>query len=199
MARSAETAGGSMDERAEGPASSDIATMSHTAEIVAAYVGSHRVAPDALPGFVQDVHRALTGLGRQPVPSPVSAPHGPLKPAVPVSRSRAPDRLTCLVCGEQFRTLARHIGAAHGLSPEEYRQAFRLPRSYALVASETNARQSAGSDRRWAARKTDDPPSEGINTVALSAGGGGAEASVTEPDDTGAERARPKLALRIAR
>ena len=199
MARSAETAAGIVEERGDGSASSHTAAVSHTAEIVAAYVGSHRVAPDALPGFVQDVHRALLGLGRQPTPLPPSASQELRKPAVPVSRSRAPDRLTCLVCGEQFRTLARHIGAAHGLSPEEYRQSFRLPREYALVATETSARQSAGSDRRWAARKTDDPSSEGINTVASSADGGGAEASVTEPDDNGAERPRPKLTVRIAR
>ena len=199
MARSAETAGGDVRIRAEGPASSDVATVSHTAEIVSAYVGSHRVAPDALPGFVQDVHRALTGLGRPLAPSPVSAPHGPLKPAVPVSRSRAPDRLTCLVCGAQLRTLARHIGATHGLSPEEYRQAFRLPRDYALVASETSARHSAGSDRRWAARTIDDQPHEGAGSDAASAGGGGAEALDPEPEDSGVARARPKLTLRIAR
>ena len=199
MARSAETAGGEVRDRAEDPVSSDVATITHTAEIVSAYVGSHRVAPDALPGLVQQVHRALTGLGRPPAPSPASAPHGPLKPAVHVSRSRAPDRLTCLVCGEQLRTLARHIGAAHGLSPEEYRQAFRLPRSYALVASETSARQSAGSERRWAKRKTDDQPSEGKSAGVSSAGGGGAEASDLEPDDSGVARARPKLTLRIAR
>ena len=198
MARSADATSGHLHERAQDPVGSDVTTVSHTAEIIAAYVGSHRIAPDALPGFVQDVHRALLGLGQNLSPSPGSASQEPLKPAVPVSRSRAPDRLTCLVCGEQLRTLARHIGAAHGLSPEAYRQAFRLPQDYALVATETSARQSAGSDRRWAARKTDDPPSEGINTVVSSAGGGGAEASVTEPDDTGAERARPKLALRIA-
>ena len=199
MARSPESSGADVHERAEDPVSSDVATITHTAEIVAAYVGSHRVAPDALPGFVQQVHRALTGLGRPPAPSPASAPHGPLKPAVPVSRSRAPDRLTCLVCGEQLRTLARHIGAAHGLSPEEYRQAFRLPLDYALVATETSARQSAGSDRRWAARKANDPPPEGSGASASSVGGGGAEASGPEPDDTGVERARPKLTLRIAR
>ena len=199
MARSAESSGGNVHERIEDPVGSDVATVSHTAEIVSAYVGSHRVAPDALPSFVQQVHRALTGLGRPPAPSPASAPHGPLKPAVPVSRSRAPDRLTCLVCGEQLRTLARHIGAAHGLSPEEYRQAFRLPRDYALVASETSARQSAGSDRRWAARKTDEPPSGSTGEGASSVGGGGAEASDLEPDDSGVARARPKLTLRIAR
>ena len=199
MARSVDALSGHLHERAEAPVSSDIATVSHTAEIVAAYVASHRVAPDALPGFVQDVHRALTGLGRTPAPSPASAPHGSLTPAVPVSRSRAPDRLTCLVCGEQLRTLARHIGAAHGLSPEAYRQAFRLPQDYALVASETSARQSAGSDRRWAKRKTDDQPSEGKSAGVSSAGGGGAEASDLEPDDSGVARARPKLTLRIAR
>ena len=199
MARSAETASGDIHERAEDPVSSDVATVSHTAEIVAAYVGSHRVVPDALPGFVQQVHRALLGLGQNLSPSPASASLELLKPAVPVSRSRAPDRLTCLVCGQQFRTLARHIGAAHGLSPVEYRRAFRLPRDYALVASETSARQSAGSDQRWAKRKTDDQPSEGESADVSSVGGGGTDAADLEPDDSGVAHARPKLTLRIAR
>ena len=199
MARSAESSGADVHERAEDPVSSDVATVSHTAEIVAAYVGSHRIAPHVLPGFFQDVHRALLALGQNLSPSPGSASQEPRKPAVPVSRSRAPDRLTCLVCGKQFRTLARHIGAAHGLSPEEYRHAFRLPRDYTLVATETSARQSAGSDRRWAARKTDDQPSEGGGAGVSSVGGGGAEALDPEPEDSGVARARPKLTLRIAR
>ena len=72
MARSAEAWSGDVHERAEGPVSSNVAMVTHTAEIVAAYVGARPLTPDALPGFAQDVPRALRRLDPQSAPLLVS-------------------------------------------------------------------------------------------------------------------------------
>ncbi|MHA6885744.1 MucR family transcriptional regulator [Ralstonia pseudosolanacearum] len=39
----------------------------------------------------------------------------------------AHDRIECLVCGKRFTFLAPHLRRAHGMSADEYRQAFALP------------------------------------------------------------------------
>jgi len=37
-------------------------------------------------------------------------------------------------CGQSFRTLKRHLGTEHQLTPEQYRERYGLPSSYPLVA-----------------------------------------------------------------
>jgi predicted transcriptional regulator len=56
------------------------------------------------------------------------------EPAVPVRRSIRPDHLACLVCGKPQKTLKRHLGAAHGLTPAEYRERFDLKADYPMIA-----------------------------------------------------------------
>jgi ROS/MUCR transcriptional regulator protein len=40
----------------------------------------------------------------------------------------------CLVCGEQHRTLRRHLDVAHRLTPETYREQFGLKSDYPMAA-----------------------------------------------------------------
>jgi predicted transcriptional regulator len=53
---------------------------------------------------------------------------------VPVRRSIAPDRLTCLVCGKIQKTLKRHLAVAHDLTPAAYRELFELKPDYPMAA-----------------------------------------------------------------
>ena len=59
---------------------------------------------------------------------------GKLEPAVPVADSVFPDHIVCLECGMPFKVLKRHLLADHGLNVEAYRQRYRLPYAYPLVA-----------------------------------------------------------------
>src|SRR4051812_35018167 len=45
----------------------------------------------------------------------------PAVPAVPIAKSVHSDHLFCLDCGASFKTLKRHLGTSHSLTPEEYR------------------------------------------------------------------------------
>ena len=99
-----------------------------TAQIVSAHVRHNSVAPDALPGLIQDVYRALLNIGQQPVQAEKAAP------AVPVRQSIRQDRIICLEDGKSFSMLKRHLMTDHKLTPQQYRDKWGLPRDYPMVA-----------------------------------------------------------------
>ena len=99
-----------------------------TAQIVSAHASNNTMAPDALPALIQDVYRALLGLGAQP--EVVEKP----QPAVPVKKSVTADHIVCLEDGRTFKSLKRHLRAKYNLSPEQYRAKWGLPPDYPMVA-----------------------------------------------------------------
>src|SRR5262245_40810350 len=118
-----------MTEHAQGQEQEEPQSVAKlTTEIVVAYVTRTTVAPADLGDLIGAVSRALDALGRQEPerPKPV--------PAVPVRRSIHDDHLVCLVCGEQHRTLRRHLDVAHRLTPEAYRELFGLKSDYPMAA-----------------------------------------------------------------
>ena len=101
-----------------------------TADIVAAHVSNNSVAVGDVANIVQRVYGALAGLN-----APQQAEGEPEKtPAVSVRSSIKPDHLVCLECGRKQKTLRRHLAAAHGLTPDQYRSDYKLPPTYPLVA-----------------------------------------------------------------
>ena len=107
------------------------------AEIVAAYVGHNSISADQLPTLIASVNQALSGLGEAAAPTP-SVP----TPAIPIRRSVGANAITCLDCGYQGKMLKRHLSAAHGMTPEQYRARWGLDRSYPFVAKNYAARRS---------------------------------------------------------
>src|SRR3954465_2164510 len=104
-----------------------------TADIVAAHVANNKVAAGEIGDLVARVHGALAGLG----PPPPAPPQEERKVgAVSVRASVKPDHLVCLECGRRQKTLKRHLAAAHGLSPAQYRADYGLAASYPMVAAD---------------------------------------------------------------
>ena len=60
-----------------------------------------------------------------------------------VKKSVFPGRVMCLVCGQGFSMLKRHLNAEHLLTPDEYRARYDLPRGYPLVAPDYAKTRSA--------------------------------------------------------
>jgi predicted transcriptional regulator len=88
------------------------------ADIIAAYVSNNSIPPSELGGLISGVHAALVG-----VDSPsVEEPPAKKTPAVPIKKSVTPEGITCLFDGQTFKTLRRHLLAAHNMTPVEYRQ-----------------------------------------------------------------------------
>ena len=51
----------------------------------------------------------------------------------------SPNGHTCLICGNAFRHLGIHLAKLHGVDLDEYRDQYRLPRTFGLACEETKA------------------------------------------------------------
>ena len=109
-----------------------------TAKIVSAHIGKNQIAPDALPELIQSVHHSLATAGAaEPAPAPA-----PLTPAVPIHKSVFPDHIVCLENGKKLKTLKRHLQASFGMTPEQYREKWKLPADYPMVAPDYASHRS---------------------------------------------------------
>ncbi|MEE8606885.1 MAG: MucR family transcriptional regulator, partial [Nitrospiraceae bacterium] len=100
--------------------------LAMTTEVIAAYVGNNAVAVDQFPSLIKEVHQALAGLGSEDQAS--------LTPAVPIKKSVRKATIVCLECGQSGKMLKRHLSTAHGLGVNEYRERWKLPADYPMVA-----------------------------------------------------------------
>lgn len=107
---------------------SDLAGM--TSEIVAAYVGANQLPAEELPRVIELVYETLRQL-RAPEENPVGEDR---EPAVPVKKSITADFIVCLEDGKKFKSLKRHLRTRYSMTPEEYRQRWKLPPDYPMVA-----------------------------------------------------------------
>jgi predicted transcriptional regulator len=107
----------------------DEAVLGLTAQLVSSYVSNNSVPSDQLSALIQAVYKTLSTAETSAVAA-VAA----IEPAVAVEKSVLPDRILCLVCGQGYSMLKRHLGAEHQLTPVDYRARYSLPRDYPLVA-----------------------------------------------------------------
>ena len=112
--------------------------ISITTEIVAAYASHNSMRGDDLNKLISSVHSALSALSNPS--TPVEAE--PQEPAVPPKKSVRGDHIVCLEDGKKFKSLKRHLQTDHGMTPDEYRAKWSLPRDYPMVAPEYAAARS---------------------------------------------------------
>jgi len=136
-----------------------------TADIVSAHVSNNTVAVGDVANLVQRVHEALVTLG-QPAPEPQQEK----TPIVSVRASIKPDYLVCMECGRKQKTLKRHLQNAHGMSPDQYRTDYGLPRDYPMVAPNYSKRRSEMAQAIGLGRR----PREAAGADAGGGAGGGA-------------------------
>ena len=103
------------------------------ADIVAAYVRHHSVPRSELQRLIGSVLGSLEQLAGLP-----AAP----TPAVAVSRSITVDYIVCLDDGKKFKSLRKHLTTL-GMTPDQYRQKWKLPADYPMVAPGYSATRSA--------------------------------------------------------
>jgi predicted transcriptional regulator len=108
-----------------------------TADVVSAYVANNPLPVANLSDLIASVHTSLSVLGGE-----IAPPAKELIPAVDPKRSVHADHIVCLEDGKKFKSLRRHIGL-HGLTPDEYRKKWGLPRDYPMVAPSYSATRSA--------------------------------------------------------
>lgn len=121
-----------------------------TTRIVAAFVAQNQIPVSELPRLISSVHAALKN-AEQPAPEPEAMET--LKPAVPIRRSITPDYIVCLEDGRKLKTLKRHLAAAYGLTPDQYRRRWGLPADYPMNAENYSKERSETAKRRGLGRR----------------------------------------------
>lgn len=124
-----------------------------TVDIVGAYVSHNAMSSADLPKLIAEVYGALARLGT-PIVVPV-ADEAP-KPAVSIRKSITPDFLICLEDGKQFKSMKRHL-ARLGMTPDEYRVKWGLPKDYPMVAANYAAVRSQLARDNGLGRKAPEP------------------------------------------
>jgi predicted transcriptional regulator len=107
----------------------DLTTL--TVELLSAFVSNNTMESSDLAGLIQSTHTALVAIN---APSPVEPPAPEFEPAVTVRKSLGSrDHILSLIDGKPYKTLKRHL-SGHGLTPEEYRERYKLAADYPMVA-----------------------------------------------------------------
>ncbi|MGH1573756.1 MucR family transcriptional regulator [Methylobacterium sp. P31] len=133
--------------------------IEQAAGIVAAYVSNNSVPSAELPTLISSIYSALSGLGQSSASE--APPVEKLTPAQ-IRKSITHDALISFIDGKPYKTLKRHLNR-HGMTIEEYRARFGLPRDYPSTAASYSEQRSAlarsfglGNQRRKAAAKAAD-------------------------------------------
>ena len=149
-----------MDENAETIEAQTIDYVELTAEIVSAYVSNNSVRPADIAELIASTHTALAGLSQNAQLGALAVEK--LTPSQ-IRKSITPDALISFIDGKPYKTLKRHL-TGNGLTIEEYRERYGLPRDYPSTAASYSAQRSAlakslglGNQRRDAALKAAEP------------------------------------------
>ena len=112
----------------------ETSSLESVSKIVSAFVSNNNVSSGELPQLIRTAHEALKSLDQRA--------SSPPEPAVPIKKSVKPDYIICLEDGKKFKMLKRHLRTTFDMYPDEYRQRWKLPGDYPMVASEYAARRS---------------------------------------------------------
>jgi predicted transcriptional regulator len=148
------------------PMSEDFDPIMLTADVVAAYVSNNNVPVADLPNLISQVHKALTQTTQ-----PQAAPEPALVPAVSIKKSVTPNYLISLEDGKQYKSLKRHLNT-RGMTPDEYRAKWGLPKDYPMVAASYSEQRSNLAKTLGLGRKAAAPASVEAPAKAARAGRG---------------------------
>lgn len=110
--------------------------VGRTSEIITAYVANNVVQPSALPDLIVSVHAALKSVSSPPPAEPEKP-----TPPIPIRKTVTPSHIISLEDGKPYKTLKRHL-SGQGLTPEQYREKWGLPRDYPMVAANYASQRS---------------------------------------------------------
>ncbi len=128
----------------------DLTTL--TVQLLSAYVANNAVPNADLAELIRKTRSALSDEGAAPVEA--EAPAEPeYTRAVSVKASLAsPDHIVSMIDGKPYKTLKRHL-STRGMTPAEYRERYRLPVDYPMVAPNYSERRRAVAVERGLGRK----------------------------------------------
>ena len=167
----------------------DITTL--TVQLLSAFVSNNSVTSEGLAELIRTTRIALT---EDPAAESADAQAATYTPAVSVRKSlSSPDHILSMIDGKPYKTLKRHL-ATNGLSPDEYRQRYNLPKSYPLVAPSYSEARRAVATRLGLGRKP--ATAKGVKAAAPQQADAGAKAA---PKAAGAEASAKAPARKVAK
>lgn len=149
-----------------------------TVQLLSAYLSNNTLPSGELANLIRTTREALEG---DPAAAEPAEPE--FVPAVSVRKSLASrDHIISLIDGKPYKSLKRHL-SSHGLSPEEYRTRYRLPKTYPMVApGYSEQRREVARRLGLGRRKTEAAPATEVPTAAPS----------TASNDAAARRPAPR-------
>lgn len=97
--------------------------------IVSGFVSHNHLPAGKLSELIQNVYRALVEVSEKEEIRATTQ-----KPAVSAEKSITEDYLICLEDGKRLKMLKRHLRSKFGLTPDQYRAKWNLPKDYPMVA-----------------------------------------------------------------
>ena len=129
-------------------------------ELTIAWLGNPntRASSDDVPAFLKAMYDAVLFLDSSVQPGAAEEPTADYTPATTVRRSLSSrDHIISMIDGKPYKTLRRHLWT-HGLTPEQYRERYKLKADYPMVApSYSEVRSSMAKkiglgQKRWPSR-----------------------------------------------
>ena len=106
-----------------------------TVDVVSAYVANNNVRTEDLANLINTVRAALSNSG--------ATAATPEKAQAPMSWKKAikPDGIISFEDGKSYKSMKRHL-TRHGLTPQQYREKWGLPKDFPMVAPNYAAQRS---------------------------------------------------------
>lgn len=121
-----------------------------TVDLLGAYVANNTVQHGDLAELIKSTHAALKIIDSPEPPAPAEPEH---KPAVGLRKSLGSrTHIISMIDGKPYQTLKRHL-SKHGLTPQDYRERYALPRDYPMVAPAYSDSRRAIAERLGLGRK----------------------------------------------
>ncbi|HEY1426274.1 MAG TPA: MucR family transcriptional regulator [Caulobacteraceae bacterium] len=114
------------------------------AEVAAAYFANSHVSVADISTVIAEIAKSLGAVAEGDAPATAAEEVTPATPkltAAQVRRSITPAALISFEDGRPYKTLRRHL-AVKGLTPEQYREKWGLPKDYPMVAANYSAARS---------------------------------------------------------
>ncbi|MDB5447377.1 MAG: MucR family transcriptional regulator, partial [Phenylobacterium sp.] len=103
------------------------------AEVAAAYFRNSHVTPSEIPMVVNQIAQSLSAIGAPAPETPADASTQPSLTPSQIRKSITRDAVVSFEDNRPYKTLRRHL-AVRGLTPEQYRSKWGLPKDYPMVA-----------------------------------------------------------------
>jgi len=177
------------------PVSEDLEIKKIVGQVAAAYFGNSHVTPGEIAVIIGQIASSLAAVGSPPPETPAQAPDEKKLTPAQIRKSITRDAIISFEDNKPYKTMRRHL-ASQGLTPDDYRSKWGLPRDYPMVApSYSEARSSLAKARGLGGRvrpSTASAPSAAQDTPPIVAAASTTEpAALREPAATSSEATAP--------